>query len=104
MAETIVSDLEAKPAPSSTFTEFNVRQEQGVPHFVRLHDSVVKAMERRLADTSGEALGILLGSVDSRESCTIEVEEFAPVINVGESIRARNGQRIVGYYRARAES
>src|SRR5438105_7229072 len=103
MPEISVPEIEAKPAPGSTFTEFNVRQEEGIPHFIRLHDSVVKSMERRLADASGEALGILLGSVKSGETCTIDVEAFAPVVNLGESIRARNGDRIVGYYRAESE-
>src|SRR5947207_8974136 len=102
MAQTIVTETEVKPAAGGTFTEFNVRQDQGRPHFIRLHDSVVKALERQLAATTGEAFGILLGSIDSGESCTIDVEEFAPVVSVRESIRARSAERVIGYYRTHA--
>jgi TonB family protein len=104
MPQTIATEKEPKSVPSSTFTEFNVRQDDGKPHFVRLHDAVVKAMERQLAATTGEAFGILLGSVSSGESCTIAVEEFAPVVNVREAVRARNGVRVVGYYRTQSRT
>ena len=35
--------------PSPTFTEFNVRLEKGKPHFIRLHDGVVRDLERQFA-------------------------------------------------------
>src|SRR5436190_2411042 len=102
MAETTATETESKSAPGSTFTEFNVRQYGGRPHFIRLHDRVVKSLERQLAAVSGGNFGILLGSIDSGESCTIDVEEFAPVVSVRESIRARSAERVIGYYRTHA--
>ena len=53
MAETTATETESKSAPGSTFTEFNVRQDGGRPHFIRLHDRVVKSLERQLAAVSG---------------------------------------------------
>jgi TonB family protein len=99
MADTTLLAKEPEAGQSTTFTEFNVRQDKGRQHFIRLHDSVVKALERQLAAASGEAFGILLGTVDSEESCTIAVEQFATAASIEESIRSRNGERVIGYYR-----
>src|SRR6185369_12589591 len=87
--------------PKATFTEFNVRQDQGKPHFIRLHDSVVKRLEQRLGEESGEAQGILFGSVDCGENCTIAVEDFEPASRLDDGIRKAGGARkVVGYYRS----
>ena len=66
---------------NSTFTEFNVRQEHGKPHFVRLHDSVVKRLEAQLGQ---HERGLLLGSIEPGEGCTIAVEEFEPAALIEE--------------------
>jgi len=84
---------------SSTFTELNVRQDTGKPHFVRLHDSVVKDLERQLQG-GREQSGILLGSMEGSDPCTIAVEEFEPTARVEERIRAGGGGKIVGFYRS----
>ena len=59
---------------SSTFTELNVRQDTGKPHFVRLHDSVVRDLERQLQG-GREQSGILIGSVEGSGPFTIAVEK-----------------------------
>lgn len=90
-----------KPS-SSTFTELNVRQEKGKPHFIRLHDSVVKRLERQLADNPAST-GLLLGSIDVSDTCTIAVEAFEPTTKLEDLIRARkssNTPKVVGYYRS----
>jgi TonB family protein len=84
---------------SSTFTELNVRQDTGKPHFVRLHDSVVRDLERQLQG-GREQSGILIGSIEGSGHCTIAVEEFEPAPNLEERIRAGDGARIVGFYRS----
>ena len=84
---------------SSTFTELNVRQDTGKPHFVRLHDSVVRDLERQLQG-GREQSGILIGSIEGSGPCTIAVEEFDPTANVEERIRAGDGGKIVGFYRS----
>jgi TonB family protein len=86
---------------SATFTELNVRQEKGKPHFIRLHDRVVKTLERQLADSPGST-GLLLGSVELGASCTIAVEQFEATTRLEELIRGRksgNTHQVVGYYR-----
>jgi len=85
-----------------TFTEFNVRQEKGKPHFIRLHDSVVRRLEQVLA--SGGQPGILIGTISPGEPCTIAVEDFEPNAKVEERVRtwiARSGsnQKVLGCYR-----
>jgi len=87
---------------SSTFTEFNVRQDRGKPHFIRLHDSVVKNLEWEMAG-AGEQSGVLLGAIESGENCTIVVEEFERAAKLEERIRTRrpgSGLNVVGYYRS----
>jgi TonB family protein len=95
-------DVTAPEKPSSnTFTELNVRQEKGKPHFIRLHDSVVKRLERHLADNPAST-GLLLGSIDVGDTCTIAVEQFEPTTKLEDLIRARKSStpKVVGYYRA----
>jgi protein TonB len=95
-------DTIAPEAPSSsTFTELNVRQDKGKPHFIRLHDSVVKRLERQLVENPAST-GLLLGSIDANDSCTIAVEQFEPTTRVEELIRARKSgtPKVVGYYRS----
>ena len=98
-----MNDVTAPEKPStSTFTELNVRQEKGKPHFIRLYDSVVKRLERQLADNPGST-GLLLGSIEVNENCTIAVEQFEPTTKLEDLIRARksaNTRRVVGYYRS----
>lgn len=98
-----MNDVSAPEKPSTgTFTELNVRQEKGKPHFIRLHDSVVKKLERQLADNPGST-GLLLGSIEVNENCTIAVEQFEATTRLEELIRARksgNTHRVVGYYRS----
>jgi hypothetical protein len=76
MGDTLVS--EAKTPAKITFTEFNVRQDSGRPHFIRLCDGVVQRLESDPAIKKGEAFGILLGTVELDGSCTITVEDFEP--------------------------
>jgi TonB family protein len=98
MTETI-----APKAPSpSTFTELNVRQEKGKPHYIRLHDSVVRRLERELV-VNPASTGLLLGSIDVGENCTIAVELFEPTTRVEELVRAQKSGgslQVVGYYRS----
>ncbi len=101
MKDTMTPDA---PSPStSTFTELNVRQEKGKPHYIRLHDSVVKRLERQLVEHPAST-GLLLGSInEGSESCTIAVELFEPTTKVDELIRARESGgslKVVGYYRS----
>jgi periplasmic protein TonB len=98
----------AESSPSATFTEFNVLQDQGKPHFIRLHDVVVKQLERQLA-ANPDSTGLLLGSIEENDNCTIAVEEFEPAAEVEERVRAwkpRTGgkQRVVGYYRSHSRA
>ena len=105
-----MNDVMTPAAPTKiNFTEFNVRQEQGKPHFVRLNDSVVKRLERQLIDhppvTGSERFGLLFGSIEMGDQCTIAVEDFEPTAKLEDRIRnwtSRPGssQRIVGYYRS----
>lgn len=99
--------------PKINFTEFNVRQELGKPHFIRLHDSVVKRLERQLLDhppsTPAESFGLLLGSIEAADNCTIAVDDFQPVGDLETGVRAwtpRAGgqQKIVGYYRTHSKA
>ena len=99
-----LADLEI--ASKSTFTEFNVRQERGKPHFVRLHDNVVKRLEGQLEQ---HPCGLLLGSIEPGDGCTIAVEEFEPAALMAERVktwRAQAGSRgtIVGCYRSHSRS
>jgi TonB family protein len=94
-------DVTAPEKPSSSaFTELNVRQEKGKPHFIRLHDSVVKRLERQLADNPAST-GLLLGSIEVNDTCTIAVEQFEPTTKLEDLIRARKSStpKVVGYYR-----
>jgi TonB family protein len=95
-------DVTAPEKPSSsTFTELNVRQEKGKPHFIRLHDSVVKRLERQLEDNPAST-GLLLGSIEVNDTCTIAVEQFEPTTKLEDLIRARKSStpKVVGYYRS----
>jgi protein TonB len=97
---------ELQTASKSAFTEFNVRQEQGKPHFVRLHDSVVKRLEGQLEQ---HQCGLLLGSIEPGEGCTIAVEDFEPAVQIEERIKtwraqAGSGRQLVGYYHAHSRS
>src|SRR5260370_35148223 len=98
-----MKDTITPEAPSiSTFTELNVRQEKGKPHYIRLHDSVVKRLERQFVEHPAST-GLLLGAIDEgSESCTIAGEVFDPQPKVYELIRARErGRRKErGYYRS----
>src|SRR5260370_19923861 len=98
-----MNDVTAPEKPStSTFTELKWRQEKGKPPFIRLYDSVVKRLERQLADNPGST-GLLLGSIEVNENCTIAVEQFEPTTKLEDLIRARksaNTRRVVGYYRS----
>jgi protein TonB len=99
MRDTITPEA---PSSSSTFTELNVRQEKGKPHYIRLHDSVVKRLERELV-VNPATRGLLLGSIDRGENCTIAVELFEPTTKLDELIRARESAgslKVVGYYRS----
>src|SRR5882724_4981676 len=89
--------LEAPPA--STFTEFNVRLEKGKPHFIRLHDGVVRDLERQLA-RGGEQSGVLFGSMEGTDTCTIAVEGFEAAAKVDDRVRAGGARKIVGLYRS----
>ncbi len=93
-------DTIAPEAPSrSAFTEFNVREEKGKPHFIRLHDSVVKRLERQLTENPAST-GLLLGSIDTSDNC-ITVELFEPAAMIEELILAQKSSaspKIVGYY------
>src|SRR5713101_2909850 len=95
---------EPKPAPSVTFTELNVRQDKGKPHFIRLHDSVVKGLERHLKASTGDSSGLLLGSLDVGENCTISVEDFEPVASIEESVRSVSAGNVVGYCRTYSQA
>src|SRR5437868_13130942 len=97
-----------KAPPSATFTEFNVRLDKGTPHFIRLHDSVVKDLEQRLKSDQRH-FGILLGSIEAGANCTISVEEFDARSKVEDGIRtwaprANSRQTVVGYYRSHSSS
>src|SRR5579862_611720 len=97
-----MTDTIAPEAPSrSAFTEFNVREEKGKPHFIRLHDSVVKRLERQLTENPA-SIGLLLGSINPSDNC-ITVELFEPTTELEELILARKSSaspKIVGYYRS----
>src|SRR5258708_6497838 len=85
-----------------TFTEFNVRQDKGKPCFIRLHDSVVKSLERLLVSGGGQP-GILLGTIESGAHLTSYVEDFEPAPKVDERIRtwtprAGSRRKVVGCY------
>jgi hypothetical protein len=109
-----MNDVIATAAPPKiSFTELNVRQEQGKPHFIRLNDSVVKRLERQLIDnppvTGSERFGLLLGSIDGGDRCTIVVEDFEPTPKLEDRIRfwtprAGGQHRIVGYYRSHRQA
>jgi protein TonB len=89
-------------ASSSTFTELNVRLEKRNPHYIRLHDSVVRRLERELV-VNPASTGLLLGSINDGENCTITVELFEPTTKLDELMRARESGgslRVVGYYRS----
>src|SRR6266436_8674923 len=96
-------DVTIPEVQSSTFTEFNVRQDKGEPYFIRLHDSVVKNLEWLLA-SGAEKPGLLLGSFEAA-NLTIAVEDFEPAANIEERIRtwtprAGSRQHVVGCYRS----
>jgi hypothetical protein len=99
--------------PKINFTELNVRQTQGKPHFIRLNDSVVRRLERQLIDhppvTGSERFGLLLGSIEGGDPCTIAVEDFEPTPKLEDRInvwkpRPASSQRLIGYYRSHREA
>jgi TonB family protein len=96
-------DTIAPEAPaSSIFTELNVRQAKGKPYFIRLHDSVVKRLEQHL-DQNPASTGLLLGSIEAGDTCTIAVELFEPTTKIEELIRSSkstSSPKVVGYYRS----
>jgi outer membrane biosynthesis protein TonB len=110
----LMNDVIAPEAPPKiNFTELNVRQEQGKPHFVRLNDSVVKRLERQLIDKppvmGSERFGLLLGSIQTGDQWTATVEDFEPAARLEELIGswkpgAGSQQRIVGYYRSHRQA
>jgi TonB family protein len=73
-------------ALDSKFTEFNIREDVGIPHFVRLHDKATKRFERHVrgfGPTPGggsRAGGILLGTLEASDQCFIDVMDFTPVL------------------------
>src|SRR5712691_5967186 len=96
------TDVTMPEVQSPTFTEFNVRQDKGKPCFIRLHDSVVKSLERLLASGGGQP-GILLGTIEAGANVTIAVEDFEPAPKVDERIRnwtprAGSRRQVVGCY------
>src|SRR5215510_13599481 len=96
------TDVTMPEVQNPTFTEFNVRQDKGKPCFIRLHDSVVKSLERLLTSGGGQP-GILLGTIEAGDNVTIAVEDFEPAAKVDERIRTwtpRSGSRrkVVGCY------
>jgi hypothetical protein len=99
-----MTDTIAPEAPSSsTFTELNVRQEKGKPHYIRLHDSVVKRLERELV-VNPTTMGLLLGStIDKGENFTIVVELFEPTTKIEDLVRTQifgSSLQVVGCYRS----
>ncbi|MEO7652059.1 MAG: hypothetical protein ABIZ80_16470, partial [Bryobacteraceae bacterium] len=74
-------------ASNATFTEFNVKQDTGVPHFVRLHDKVVEGLESRRQRPT-DAGGVLFGTIDGDETCAITVQDFEAI-----SCEHRRGNR-----------
>jgi TonB family protein len=70
----------------SNFTEFSIREDVGIPHFVRLHDKATKRFESQVrgfgATPSGSsrAGGILLGTLEWTDKCHINVQDFTPVL------------------------
>src|SRR5262249_7462902 len=70
----------------SNFTEFNVRRDKGTPYYIRLHDAVVKDLER-LMILGGDQPGVLLGTIEVGDSCTIAVEDSEPCAELEERIR-----------------
>jgi hypothetical protein len=96
------TDVTMPEVQNPTFTEFNVRQDKGKPCFIRLHDSVVKSLERLLASGGGQP-GILLGTIEAGANVTIAVEDFEPAPKVDERIRswtppAGSRRTVVGCY------
>jgi protein TonB len=84
---------------TATFTEFNVRQDSGPPHFIRLEDQVVRAIERELAAPGAPLCGLLLGSISYVESRRIEVEQSRPAPSLEKGITEADPERLVGFYR-----
>jgi outer membrane biosynthesis protein TonB len=70
----------------SRFTEFNIRQDVGTPHFVRLHDNATKRFEayvRSIVPTlasGSSAGGILLGTIQVTDQWSATVLDFTPVV------------------------
>ncbi len=73
MAQTHVS-----AASDATFTEFNIKQDSGVPHFVRLHDKATAGLEAQ-RQTMMAAGGVLFGTIEAGETCAITVQDFEPI-------------------------
>src|SRR5215510_10304921 len=76
----------APQTQDSKFTEFNIREDVGKPHFVRLHDKATKRLESHvrsfgLTPAGGSrAGGILLGTLEVADQCFINVLDFTPVL------------------------
>jgi hypothetical protein len=66
------------------FTELNVREDVGIPHFVRIHDNAVKRFEsyvRGLTPTGAAAAGgLLLGAIEVTDIWSVTVLDFTPVL------------------------
>src|SRR6267143_173297 len=72
--------------PDTKFTEFNIREDVGIPHFVRLHDKATQRFERHVRSfgltpgAGSRAGGILLGTLETTDQCFINVLDFTPVL------------------------
>jgi protein TonB len=66
---------------AANFTEFNVLEQLGCPHFVRLQDRVVKSLEAHLKASAGpeSEMGALTGSRMGGSTCVIEISGFRPL-------------------------
>src|SRR5256885_1704092 len=60
-------------APSTrTFTELNVRQEKGKPHYIRLHDSVATRLERQLGGNPASTCLLLASTKRVTDRAAVE--------------------------------
>lgn len=108
-----MNDVIAPEAPPKiNFTEFNVREEQGQPRFIRLNDGVVKRLERHLLEGSSrgaDRCGFLFGSVEAGANFTIAVEDFEPAASADDMLRDRTAdagarRKVVGFYRTHSKA
>src|SRR5215471_98833 len=67
------------------FTEFNIRNDIGTPHFVRLHDNATRRFEtyaRAFAPAMSHGSGVgglLLGTIELADQWSITIQDFTPV-------------------------